>query len=199
MFKDFLKSLYCEIYSLHSIFFIRKVGKSPLISFYAKIRGGNRLFIGDNVIIEQFVLISNNKKSGIIKIGSNCEIKRFACLDSANGIIEIGNFSSINSFCQLNGAGGLKIGSEVRIASHTVILSSSHIIEDANNSIYRQGIELKMTTIHNDVWIGSHCVILGGITIGEHSIIAAGSVVNKDVAPYSIVGGVPQKLIRMRK
>ena len=52
--------------------------------------------------------------------------------------------------------------------------------------------------IGNDVWIGTNATLLGGITIGDGAIIAAGAVVTKDVAPYSIVGGVPAKLIKMR-
>ena len=53
-------------------------------------------------------------------------------------------------------------------------------------------------TIENDVWIGAKVTVLGGVTIGNGSIVAAGSVVTKDVKPYSIVGGVPAKMIRYR-
>jgi acetyltransferase-like isoleucine patch superfamily enzyme len=58
--------------------------------------------------------------------------------------------------------------------------------------------EATTNTIGNDVWIGAYSVILGNVTIGDGAIIAAGSIVTKDVAPYSIVGGVPAKLIKKR-
>ena len=57
---------------------------------------------------------------------------------------------------------------------------------------------LKEINIGNDVWIGLNVTLLDGVNIGNGSIIAAGAVVTKDVLPYSIVGGVPAKLIKMR-
>lgn len=59
-------------------------------------------------------------------------------------------------------------------------------------------LELSPVTIGSDVWIGARAVILDGVSIGHGSIIATGAIVTKDVAPYSIVGGVPAKLIRYR-
>ena len=51
----------------------------------------------------------------------------------------------------------------------------------------------------NDVWIGANCIITAGVTIGEGAVVAAGSVVTKDVKSYAIVGGIPAKIIRMRE
>ncbi len=62
-----------------------------------------------------------------------------------------------------------------------------------------QGVIRKGVKIENGVWIGARAVILDGVTVGNNSIVAAGSIVNKDVPPYSIVGGVPAKLIKTRK
>ena len=53
-------------------------------------------------------------------------------------------------------------------------------------------------TIEDDVWIGAHSIILKGVTIGRGSVVAAGAVVTKSFPPYSIIGGVPAKLLKMR-
>ena len=63
---------------------------------------------------------------------------------------------------------------------------------------YPDGENFYQVIIGNDVWIGSHALLMGGIRIGDGAVIAAGSVVTKDVEPYSIVGGVPAKVIKMR-
>lgn len=64
--------------------------------------------------------------------------------------------------------------------------------------IVAQGLEIKSVVIGNDVWIGAHAVILAGVAIGDGSVIAAGAVVTKDVAPYSVVAGVPARVIKKR-
>lgn len=63
---------------------------------------------------------------------------------------------------------------------------------------YPKGEDFYQVIIGNDVWIGSHALIMGGIRIGDGAVIASGAVVTKDVEPYSVVGGVPAKLIKMR-
>lgn len=63
---------------------------------------------------------------------------------------------------------------------------------------YPPNEEFYQVVIGNDVWIGSHSLILGGVTIGDGAVVAAGAVVTKDVEPYTIVGGVPAKPIKKR-
>lgn len=94
--------------------------------------------------------------------------------------------------------GGVSIGDRVLIGYRTQVLSSNHIIPEGKARIFDAGHSKKPVVIESDVWIGAQCVILPGVTIGEGSIIAAGSVVTKDVKPFTIVGGTPAKLIRDR-
>jgi acetyltransferase-like isoleucine patch superfamily enzyme len=115
-------------------------------------------------------------KGSIVKIGSNCQINE-------------------NVFIQ-----GAIIGSNVMIAPNVSILTKGHAFDDTEIPMVKQGNTNELIPlIEDDVWIGRNAIIMPGITIGKGSIIGAGAVVTKDVKPFSIVGGVPAKLLRNRK
>lgn len=96
-------------------------------------------------------------------------------------------------------SGGVTIGHRVLIGYRAQILSSNHRIPPEPQRIIEAGHEHHPVTIRDDVWIGANCMILPGVTIHEGAVVAAGSVVTKDVPPYTIVGGVPAKVIRTRE
>jgi len=79
-----------------------------------------------------------------------------------------------------------------------MIMTFDHDFSSAKVPMNKLSVIDKPTIIEDNVWIGGNCSILGGVTIGQGSIVAAGSVVTKDVSPNSIVGGVPAKFIRSR-
>jgi len=95
--------------------------------------------------------------------------------------------------------GGVKIGNRVLIGYRAQIISANHIIPQYPEKIFSAGHEKKGVVIGDDVWIGANSVILPGVTVGQGSVIAAGSIVTKDVQAYTIVGGIPAKLIKDRK
>ena len=159
--------------------------------------GTRRIRVGDDTRVESFVSLSVARE-GSIEIGSHCELRSFARLDADVGRIAIGDGSSVNPFCLLSGFGGLRIGSNVRIASHCVILSSTHQYGDVGLAIHVQGVAPKETAIGDDGWLGAHAVVVGGVSIGSHSIIGAGAVVLEDIPPYAVAAGVPARVIRMR-
>lgn len=158
--------------------------------------GAKGVSVGHRVILEQFVGLSTG--GGRIIIGDDCELRCFARLEAHDGEIRIGHRSSVNPFCLLSGFGGLVIGSDVRIASHCVILSSSHRFDDLHRTIREQGVDRQRTVIEDDVWLGTGVTILGGVSVGTGSIVAAGAVVTKNVPPGRIVAGVPARVIRAR-
>lgn len=102
---------------------------------------------------------------------------------------------SIASYVHMWGNGGITIGSRTMIASHVAITSASH---DPSAEVMSKTLIESPVIIKNDVWIGAHAVIFPGITIGEHSVIGAGSVVNKDIPPYTIVAGVPATILKVK-
>lgn len=111
--------------------------------------------------------------------------------------IEIGNHVEINEDCWIR---NVKIGNDVMIGPRVMILNYGHVYNSLIIPMIDQGIQsYPQTEIGNDVWVGANAIILPGKKIGTGSIIAAGSVVVKDVEPFSIVGGNPAKVIRKRK
>jgi len=105
----------------------------------------------------------------------------------------IGANVSINAFVHMWGHGGIHIGDNCLIASHVSINSVTH---DTAALLYRDTIIEKEIRIGKNVWIGSHAVILPGVTIGDNAIVGAGAVVTKDVPAGKTVIGVPARVLK---
>jgi maltose O-acetyltransferase len=114
--------------------------------------------------------------------------------------VSLGDYVSINRGCQLYPSWGkvskgiITLGNHVRVGPSCAFFAAGHDSRDIGLSATNGAI-----TIGDHVWIGGNSTILQGVTIGEGAIVAAGSVVTKDVEPYTIVGGVPAKFIKPRK
>lgn len=106
--------------------------------------------------------------------------------------IKLGRHVFINSACCFQDHGGIEIGDNVQIGHQTVIATLNHDLDPAK----RRNMIPAPVKIGNNVWIGAHCTILGGVTVGDNSVIAAGAVVTKDVPPNVVVGGVPAKILK---
>lgn len=136
---------------------------------------------------------------GTIQIGNGNQILNGCLLMTYGGRIQIGNDCSINPYTILYGHGaGLRIGNDVLIAAHCIFVPSKHGFDQKDKQINRQKSTSLGIEVGNDVWIGAGCKILDGVVIGNGAIIAAGSVVNNNVEPFTIVGGVPAKFIKQR-
>ncbi len=125
-----------------------------------------------------------------MKIGKSSRIFRKCELRQLDKII-IGEHCIIGSNCRLDGRGALTIGNNVDISSYTILECGSH-----DFVTFKPHFE--PIIIKDDVWICTRAMILQGVTVGEGAIVAAGSVVTKDVPPFAIVGGVPAKVIGKR-
>jgi acetyltransferase-like isoleucine patch superfamily enzyme len=109
--------------------------------------------------------------------------------------LTIGKRVFINSGCKFQDQGGISIGDDVLIGHNVVIATLNHSFDPE----HRGDLVPRRVQIGNKVWIGANATILPGIKIGDGAIIAAGAVVTKDVAPLTVVGGVPAKLIKTVK
>lgn len=171
---------------IYSIFEILRVGKNSKISFKSYLLGKNK-FEGRNVI----------NKNNYIK---NCSFGYASFMGENNFFVDacVGKFCSIGNNVKVISA---THPSSVFVSTHPAFYRSQYGIFKNTSLKFTELItydENVCVLVGNDVWIGDNVLIKGGVKIGDGAIIAMGSVVVKDVEPYSIVGGVPAKNIRSR-
>ena len=127
-------------------------------------------------------------------IGKRSVVESFSCINNAVGDAVIGDYTRIGLHCTV--IGPVTIGNHVNLAQGITVSALNHNFEDTRLRIDEQGVNTSEIVIDDDVWIGANAVITAGVHIGRHSVVAAGAVVTKDVPEYSVVGGVPAKVIR---
>ena len=127
-------------------------------------------------------------------LGDYSVIESFACINNAVGDVMIGDHTRIGLHNTI--IGPVIIGSHVNLAQGITITALNHIFENSEKRIDEQGVSTSAVVIEDDIWIGANAVVLPGVTIGHHSVVAAGAVVTKDVPPHSLVAGVPAKVIK---
>lgn len=127
--------------------------------------------IGPRSVIESYSTINN--MVGNIIIGSNCRI------GLGNTII-----------------GPVTMGNDVNLGQNITVTGLNHNYQDPNSTIISQGVNTAEIIFENNIIVGANSVILAGVTIGRHSFIAAGSIVNRNVPPFSIVAGSPAKIVK---
>lgn len=163
-----------------------------------------QLQINPNIRIEKSVKIDRNtiietNNGGTIIIGRNSELKENVIIQTYGGSIIIGENCSVNAGTIIYGVSEARIGNNVLIAGGCMIIPTNHVFNDSKLLIREQGLNSKPIIIEDDVWIAHGCTILAGVTIGKGSVVAAGAVVHRSVEPYSVVAGVPAKLIKRRE
>lgn len=135
----------------------------------------------------------------LIKIAKTAEIKEFVIIKTYDNPVVIGEYTQVNPFTVIYGGSGVKIGNNVMIAPHCMIASGNHDFKQTKVPMrFAESITKGPIIIEDNVWIGANSTITDGVVIGKDSVIAANSVVTRDVPPHSIVGGVPAKVIGMR-
>jgi acetyltransferase-like isoleucine patch superfamily enzyme len=127
-------------------------------------------------------------------LGRKSVIESYCCINNAVGDVTIGNHTRVGIHCTV--IGPVCIGNHVNLAQGITVTALNHNFADSSSKIDEQGISTKPVLIGDDVWIGANAVILPGVTIGRHVVVAAGAVVTKDVPDYSLVAGVPAKEIK---
>ena len=127
-------------------------------------------------------------------LGDNSTIEDFCTINNGVGDVVIGQRSRIGMGNVL--IGPVTIGNDVILAQNIVMSGLNHGYEDITLPPHNQPVTKKLITLEDEVWVGANVVIVAGVTIGKHSVIAAGSVVTKDVPSYSVVAGNPAKIIK---
>ncbi|WP_193553970.1 acyltransferase [Rufibacter latericius] len=127
-------------------------------------------------------------------VGENSVIEDYAVINNGMGPVHIGANTFVGLFDVV--IGPVTIGNHVIIAQHVVISGLNHGYEHVKVPIKDQPCTTGEIVIEDECWIGANAVITAGVRIGKHSVVAAGSVVTKDVPPYSVVGGNPARILK---
>jgi len=157
----------------------------------------------DGCVIECDLQVRGHRNAlDFLRLGSGCAVDKgcivwIASESEAEPHISLGNRVYIGPYCFLGSFLPLSIGENTIVGAFTYVITANHRAFPGL-PVRDQGYESAPITIGKDVWIGCHVVILPGVTIGDHAVIGAGAVVNKDVPPWEKWGGVPAKKIGMR-
>jgi acetyltransferase-like isoleucine patch superfamily enzyme len=175
-----------------------------LIGPSVKIISGHKLKVGNNFIVEKGAEINCISTEGL-QLGNKVTIGSYAMIRPSNiyggsmgSGLKIGDKSNIGPYCYIGCSGYIEIGNNVMMAPRVSLYAENHNFDSIDVPMKDQGVATAPIIIEDDCWIAANCIILSGVRIGKGSVIAAGSVVTKDVAPYSVMGGNPAKKLKTR-
>ena len=174
------------------------VRKSLLrIQVFAKRLSGRRrvqLTIGEKVRLRSGVKVSFHNECALM-LGPKSKLKEYAVLE-CYGRIKIGANSVIGAFNWLQGSGELVIGENVIIGPHCSLIASEHSYDDDGQPLSEQPLKPGRLEIGNNVWIGSHVIVLDNVKIGNNVVAGAHSLVNRDVEDNCVVVGSPARVLK---
>ena len=179
---------------------LSRIGNSVNIQHFVELIGTPSIEIGNQVSLLKGVQINalghpNNK----INIKDRARLERGVDIRSLHDThIIIDENAYIGPYVVIAGTGDIKIGKNCLIAPHCGIFANNHIFSDPTRLIEEQGTTSKGIVIEDDCWLGHNVTVIDGVKIGKGSIIGAGSVVNKNIPPFSIAVGTPVRIIRNR-
>lgn len=182
---------------------IMKLDGVAAIESRVRIAFAGNIQLGSGVYLDRDVYL--HALPGGITIGNDTFLMHHTMLHVFNfrnlpqAKISIGRNCFIGEFNVIRGQGGVTIGNDVYTGPMVQIVAVNHVYSDPNRPIREQGITAKGITIEDDVWLGANVTVVDGVTVGRGSIIGAGSVVTKDIPPYSIAVGTPAKPIKSRQ
>lgn len=160
---------------------------------------------GRGLSLEEGCEIVGLSKRGIA-FGQRCTVGRFATIRPTNVLLDepgeglvLGDNSNIGPYSFVGCSGFVSIGSNVMMGPRVNLLAEQHNTADTERPMNGQGVTRSSLTIADDCWIGANSTILPGVSIGEGSIVGAGSVVTRDVPPFSVVVGSPARVVRSRR
>lgn len=175
-------------YKLSEILYRRKmnIGKNPKIRLGATIINGKHITVGNDVILgKDLVMAVYPEHCGKVNPAK-----------TKNGGIIIGDRVSANRRITIYCADSVKIGNDVLLGSDILITDNNHGMNPQAEEYINQPLTYSPTEIGDGCWIGEQVCILSGVKIGKKSIVAAGSVVTKDIPDYCIAAGSPAKVIK---
>lgn len=127
-------------------------------------------------------------------MGADATIEDFSAINNGVGSVLIGDRTKIGLSNTI--IGPVTIGNDIRLAQNITLSGLNHNYQEINTPIHTQGVSTSPIFIEDSTWIGANVVVLAGVTIGKHCVIAAGSVVTKNIPPYSVAVGNPARVVK---
>jgi acetyltransferase-like isoleucine patch superfamily enzyme len=159
---------------------------------------GRAVSIGPSCTIDGFarekVVLEANSR-----LGSHCVVTTTSHVSRRGTGFRLGARSGLGDFCHVGASGGVTVGNDVIMGSYVSFHAQEHVHDRTDIPIVRQGTTEKGIVVGDGCWVGARVTFLDGSNVGAHSIVAAGAVVKGVFPPYSIIGGVPARLLRDRR
>jgi acetyltransferase-like isoleucine patch superfamily enzyme len=165
-----------------------------------RLRFASHIRLGHGAYLDEGVYLHATPNG--IQIGENTIVMHGAILHVYNfrgmphSHIKIGKDSLVGEYTVIRGQGGVDIGDRVYTSPYTQIIAVNHVFQDPSRPFVDQGITAEGITIEDDVWLGAGAIVTDGVRVGRGAVVAAGAVVTNDVAPHTVVGGVPARLLK---
>lgn len=128
------------------------------------------------------------------ELGDYSTIEDFSAVNNGVGPVIIGDRTKIGLSNTI--IGPVTIGNDIRLAQNITLSGLNHNYEDISLPIHEQGVSTSPIVIEDETWIGANVVVLAGVTIGKHSVVAAGSIVTKNIPTYSVAVGNPARVVK---
>lgn len=173
------------------------VGPNLRLSNRSLIEFGSGVTLGEGVVIDGLSHLGV-KISDRVSIGPYTIIEATGVISNLGIGCRIGKHSGIGAFSFIGAAGGVWIGDDVIMGQRVSFHSENHCFDRTDIPIRLQGVTRQGITLEDDCWIGANVVFLDGSHLGKGCVVAAGAVVRGVFPPYSVIGGVPARLIRSR-
>lgn len=177
--------------------------KRVFVHYSSTIKCRSRIYSMQNLSIDRGCYIDALSLKGI-SFGNNVSIGKYTTIECTGTLKSLGKGLKVGSRVGLGThgffgcAGGIEIGDDTIFGNYVSLHSENHNFQDRNIPIRLQGVKRKGIIIGKDCWIGAKVTILDGTVIGDGCIVAAGAVVRGYIPPYSIIGGIPAKVIKSR-
>ncbi len=173
------------------------LGRGVAFRHFHKISFGRFVKLGHRVCLQALgregIQLGNN-----VSIGDYSKVVVSTTLNHIGRYIRIGNNVGIGEYAYLGGAGGLSIGDDCIIGQYFSCHPENHQFNAPEALIRHQGVSRSGIRLGKDCWVGAKVTLLDGVTVGDHSVIAAGAVVTKSFPAYSVIGGVPARVLKTR-
>jgi acetyltransferase-like isoleucine patch superfamily enzyme len=177
-----------------------RVGRNVTFGVNVVLRHPHKIRLGDNVVVDDgCCLDAKGTDNRGIDIGTGVFIGRGTILSCKNGDILVDDHANIGFNCEIFSGGRVRLGKHALVAAYTYLVGGDHTYDRTDLPVLHQSRVARGIEVADNVWLGAHVVVADGVTIGRDAIVGAGSVVRKEIPPFTVAAGVPARVVRDRR